>query len=233
MKSYLLLLTLIISLTGWAQTTQPIHVDEALTALKNGNSRYVDGKRVYQHLDQKRRKETAEKGQFPFATIITCSDSRVPVENVFDAGVGDIFVIRVAGNVVNTDEAGSIEYGVDHLHTPVLVVLGHTGCGAVTAVVKGAELNGNIPRLVDNIIPAVEKAKKEFGDQYTDALLNASIKNNVWQSIEDLLKTSHISAELVKEGKLKIVGAIYHLDNGQVEWLGQHPKQNELITNLN
>lgn len=205
------------------------NAEEVLNMLKAGNERFVAGERTYSHLDGERIKETSENGQHPFATVITCSDSRVPVEHVFDVGIGDVFVIRVAGNVVDIDEAGSIEYGVDHLHTPVFVVLGHSSCGAVTAVVKDAELHGNIPKLVDNIVPAVEKAKKEHGNEYSDQLLESAIVNNVWQSIEDLFKVSHISAELVKSGKLTIVGAIYHIESGKVEWLGEHPHQTELL----
>lgn len=211
-----------------AQTS--LNADEALNALKEGNKRFVEGNRTYTNLDDKRLEETSQKGQHPFATIIACSDSRVPVEHLFDVGIGDVFVIRVAGNVVDTDEAGSIEYGVDHLHTPLFVVLGHSHCGAVTAVAQDAEVHGNIPKLVDNIVPAVEKAKESHGHEFSDELLEEAIKNNVWQSIEDLLKVSHISAELVKEGKLKIVGAIYHLENGQMEWLGEHPHQAELLS---
>lgn len=212
-----------------AHAAKELNGSEALQKLKTGNERFVQHNRTYTNLSAERLTETAEKGQYPFATVITCSDSRVPVEHVFDVGIGDVFVIRVAGNVVNTDEAGSIEYGVDHLHTPVLVVLGHSSCGAVTAVVKDAEVHGNIPELVSNIIPAAEKAKHDHGSEFSEELLRAAISNNVFQSIEDLLKASHISAELVKAGKLKIIGAIYHLDNGQVEWLGEHPNQSALL----
>ncbi len=203
--------------------------DEALENLKQGNKRFVNGVRDYSNLDMVRISETNENGQHPFATVITCSDSRVPVEHVFDVGIGDVFVIRVAGNVVDVDEAGSIEYGVEHLGTPVLLVLGHSSCGAVTAVAKDAELHGNIPRLVDNIIPAVEKARQQYGHDFSSEMLESAIKNNVWQSIEDLLRVSHGTVELVKSGKLKIMGGVYHLDDGHVEWLGEHPMQASLL----
>lgn len=214
-------------ITLYAQNS--LTADQALQALKDGNERFVKGTRTYLNLDNNRISETNSNGQYPFATIITCSDSRVPVEHIFDAGIGDLFVIRVAGNVVDIDEAGSIEYGVDHLNTPVFVVLGHSSCGAVTAVVKNAELHGNIPKLVDNIQPAVKKAREEYGNTFTDDLLEASIKNNVWKSIEDLLKVSHTTLELVKQKKLKIIGAVYHLNDGHVEWFGEHPQQKQLI----
>ena len=218
-----LLLAFVISLT---LSSQGVDKEMALVKLKEGNKRYVEEKSNHGNLDKSRRKETAENGQHPYATIIGCSDSRVPIENIFDAGIGELFIIRVAGNVVNTDEAGSIEYGVEHLHTPVLVILGHSSCGAVTAVVKNAEVHGNIPKLVENIGPAAQKAKEKYGSEFSEE----AIKNNIWQSIEDLLKKSHITVELIKEGKLKVIGAVYHLDTGEVEWLGEHPSQKSLIS---
>lgn len=203
--------------------------DDVLQKLKDGNQRFVKNERINPNQDAATLKQTAEKGQFPYATIISCSDSRVPVEHIFDAGFGDLFVIRVAGNVVDIDEAGSIEYGVEHLHTPVLVVLGHTSCGAVTAVCRGDHVNGNISKLVDNIIPAVDKAKKKHGDEFNDEVLNEAIINNVWQSIEDLIKLSSVTTELIVKKELKVIGAIYHLDSGEVEWLGEHPDLQNLL----
>jgi carbonic anhydrase len=223
----LISLVLLIGSTVFAQ--QKVTADQALQNLKSGNQRFVSGKQKHPNLNKEARKETTEKGQHPYVTIIGCSDSRVPIEAIFDAGIGEIFVIRVAGNVVDTDETGSIEYGVGHLHTPLLVVLGHSSCGAVTAVTRGDEVHGSIPALVDNIIPAVQKAKHDHGDKFSDKLVDAAIRNNVWQSIEDLLKNSSEVVHLVKEGKLKIVGAHYVLSSGEVEWLGEHPKQAELL----
>ncbi len=203
---------------------------EALDKLKKGNQRYVSEKRFYPNQDSKTRKNTADKGQFPFASVLGCSDSRAPVEHIFDAGVGEIFTIRVAGNVSDTDEIGTMEYGIGHLNTPVLVVLGHTKCGAVTAVVKGDKVHGSIPELVDNIVPAVERAKKKSGSAFSVKLVDDSIRENVWQSIEDLLKRSEEARHLVEGKKLMIVGALYNIENGEVEWLGEHPGQASLIT---
>jgi len=225
----IILLTIISSLVFLPLKSADISSDDAIKKLKTGNLRYIKNQSIYPNLSFKRRQFTVKKGQHPFATIITCSDSRIPLEHVFDVGVGDIFVIRVAGNVIAIDEAGSIEYGVEHLNTPVFIVLGHTGCGAVTAVVKNAKVHGNIPQLVDNIIPAVKKAQKLHGTIFSDNLLTASIENNVWQSIEDLYKTSHTSLNLVKEKKLKVIGAVYNLEKGTIKWLGQHPNENELL----
>jgi len=202
---------------------------ESLTKLKEGNARFVAGANKYSGVDQARRTETTTNGQHPYVTILSCSDSRVPLEYIFDAGIGELFVIRVAGNVVDTDEAGSIEYGIGHLHTPLLVVLGHSHCGAVTAVAKGAEVHGNIPKLVDNIAPAVQRAKASHGTEVNDVLINKAIEENVWQSIEDLLSISAETIELIHEGKLQVVGAIYDLEKGSIQWLGEHPQQSKLM----
>lgn len=208
---------------------EAVTADQALAMLKAGNERFVNGQSKHQRLDAARRTETSTKGQHPYVTILGCSDSRVPVEPVFDAGIGELFIIRVAGNVVNTDEAGSIEYGTEHLHTPLLVVLGHSQCGAVTAVAQNAVVHGNIPKLVENIGPAVTKAKHEHGPEVTEKVINASITNNIFQSIEDLLEASPMVAGLVKNGKLTIVGALYNIETGRVEWLGPHPQQASLL----
>ena len=125
---------------------------------------------------------------------------------------------------------GSIEYGVDHLGTPILIVMGYTSCGAVTAVARGDDVHGNIPALVDNIIPAVERAREIYGSNFTPQLLDTAIKFNVWQSIEDLYAGSYSTVELVNQGKLLVVGAVYHLDTGEVEWMGTHPREQELLS---
>ncbi|TAL30176.1 MAG: carbonic anhydrase [Spirochaetes bacterium] len=203
--------------------------DEALQRLKDGNARFQRDKRKNPVQGPARRVEVAQKGQHPFVTIIGCSDSRVPLEHIFDAGIGELFVVRVAGNVSDTDEIGSAEYGADHLGTPLLVVLGHSKCGAVTAVLKGEEVHGSIPQLVDNIVPAAIKAKARFGDTFSNELLSAGIEMNVWQSMHDLLARSHAVKERVKEGKLRVVGAIYDLESGTVSWLGNHPEQAALL----
>ncbi len=203
--------------------------DEAYQRLKDGNGRFAEGKSTHPNITAARRQETTKNGQKPFATVLSCSDSRVPAETVFDQGVGDVFVVRVAGNVCDVDEAGSIEYGVDHLGTPLLVVLGHTHCGAVTAVVTSAEVHGNISPLVAKIRPAAEKAGKANASLHGKDLVPAAIEANVWQVIDDLLKSSETVRNRAKEGKVKVVGAIYDLENGQVKWLGEHPEKARLF----
>ncbi|MBI1336618.1 MAG: HAMP domain-containing protein [Phycisphaera sp.] len=199
--------------------------DEVLELLTTGNERFVAGQSLNPHTDAARLAQAGseDQGNHALVTVITCSDSRVPVERVFDMGVMDIFVIRVAGNVCDTDEIGSIEYGLAHVNTPVLVVLGHTQCGAVTAVtksLKGADLHleENIPPLVDNIAPAVQRAMTH---NHSDdaALIADGIVENVWQSISDLFQRSPSTRQLVKMGKVKVVGAIYDVATGRVKYL--------------
>jgi carbonic anhydrase len=153
------------------------------------------------------------------------------VEIVFDQGIGDIFAIRVAGNVCGTDEMGSIEYAEEHLGSPLLVVLGHTECGAVTAATVGAEVHGNVKPVIDRIAPAVRQAHIAHPELSGKALVPCAIEANVWQGVEDLLKKSPATRHRVEAGKLKVVGAIYDVKDGQVKWLGEHPQQSQLLKN--
>jgi carbonic anhydrase len=203
--------------------------DEALARLKEGNDRFVAGKPRYPNQGRERRAITAGQGQHPFATVLACADSRVPVELIFDQGLGDLFVVRVAGNVAQTDEIGSIEYALDHLAIPVVLVLGHTQCGAVTAVVENAKLPPHIANLVAPIRPAVAQAKAENPDAAPEALIGAAIRANVLQAMEDLLQRSSIVKAQVKAKQTRVVGAIYEIDTGQVQWLGPHPDQDKWL----
>jgi carbonic anhydrase len=202
--------------------------DAAIEFLKEGNKRYYSQESIHPHSNAARLYQagTENQGNHAYATVITCSDSRVPVEHIFDAGIMDIFVIRVAGNVCDVDEVGSIEYGLAHVNTPVLVVLGHTQCGAVTAVThavqgRGHALERNIPPLVDNIKPAVKKAMAQHKDIHGDDIIPYAVEENVWQGIEDLFMKSPSSRNLVKEGKVKVIGAIYDVGTGKVRWLSE------------
>jgi carbonic anhydrase len=216
----------IISFINAAEANASISPDDALTMLVQGNARYSGNTRSYPDLGAARMADTFKNGQKPFATILSCSDSRVPPEHIFDRGIGDLFIVRVAGNVADTDEIGSIEYGVEHLNSPLLVVLGHTKCGAITAVMNGDKVEGSIPELVDNIIPAVERIKKVTKAVNDDTIYQA-VKENIWQSIQDIYERSEIVRKLVEEKKLKVVGAIYHIDDGKTEFLG--PIANEEV----
>lgn len=212
--------------------------DEVIQMLKDGNQRFVAGESKHPHTDAARLKMAGSEnqGDYAYATVLACSDSRVPVERIFDAGIMDIFVIRVAGNVVDVDEAGSIEYGLAHVNTPVLVVLGHTQCGAVTAVTHAVhghdmELERNIPPLVENIQPAVKRASDMHPDVEGDAIIPHAIVENVWQGVEDLFMDSPASRELHKSGKVKVVGAIYDVGTGEIEWLPEE-KVDEILKNV-
>jgi carbonic anhydrase len=214
---------------AFAAVMPTLPADEAMQLLKDGNARYAAGESKHPHQGADRRAETAKGGQHPVATIIGCSDSREPLEIIFDQGVGDIFVIRVAGNLAGPDELGSVEYGVGHLGTPVVLVLGHTHCGAVTAAVENAKVHGNIPALISQIKPAVAKAKIWTPTASGEELLNKAIKANVWLTMENILRKSVEVREAVKDGQVLLVGGIYDLSTGKVEWLGQHPEQGRIL----
>jgi carbonic anhydrase len=200
-----------------------------LEALKDGNERFALGRPWHDHQDAARRADTAAHGQHPFATVLACSDSRVPVELIFDQGIGDLFVVRVAGNVCGRDETGSIEYGIEHLHTPLLVVLGHAECGAVTAAVEGADEHGSIPELLSHIAPAAARTRAEHPELSGRALIDAAVRTNVWHSIEELYANSAGLRHAVLEGKVRIVGAVYDIRTAKVEWLGPHPQEAQLV----
>lgn len=196
--------------------------------LKEGNQRFVEGRSRHPNLDGTRRSLTVSDGQKPFATILSCSDSRSPVELIFDRGVGDLFVVRVAGNVADESQIATIEYGAEHLGTPLLVVLGHTGCGAVGAACKGGHLPGHLPALIQRIQPAVEKARAVAVTP--DKLVPTAIQANVWLQIEEIVFQSGIVREKLKDGSLQVVGGIYDLEKGTVTWLGTHPSLDGLIS---
>lgn len=210
---------------GSEKLTRMLQVS-TLSLLKEGNGRFADGKSIHPNLEISRRAELAAAGQEPSATILACSDSRDPVEMIFDRGVGDLFVVRVAGNVAGLSELATIEYGVTHLGTPLLIVMGHTKCGAVTAAAKGAELHGHLPSLINLIKPAAEKAKISVSEE---ELVPRAIELNVWQQVENIFSKSALVREFAAAGKVQIVGAVYDISTGKVQWLGQHPEINRLI----
>ena len=187
----------------------------ALQKLMEGNLRYAEGNASHPHQSPERRAELIS-GQHPFAVILGCSDSRIPPELIFDQGLGDVFVIRTAGEVVDNASLASIEYAVDHLGVPLVMVLGHDSCGAVTAAVQGGEAEGHLGSLMDFIRPAVEQAR-EAGEG--SDLLNGSIDNNVFNIVEALKSSQPVLSEKVDAGELMILGARYRLDSGLVEIL--------------
>lgn len=183
--------------------------DAALQKLIEGNQRFIQHHPQYPDQSALRLQEVAQ-AQHPFATILSCADSRVPAEIVFDQGIGDIFDVRIAGNIATHEAIGSIEYAVVLLGSPLLMVMGHERCGAVTAAVQNQSLLGDISTFVKAIKPAVTKVK----DQSGDAVENAVVANVQYQI--ERLKHSKLLTEQVESGKLKIVGGRYDLDTGRV-----------------
>jgi len=199
---------------------------EIIQTLRDGNTRFAGGKAEGPHRDPARIALAAASDQadFAIATVLACSDSRVPVELLFDTGIMDLFVVRVAGNVADVDEVGTIEYGLAHVRTPVLVILGHSGCGAVKAVNQavhgeGHVLEKNIPPLVDNIEPAVARAIAAHPDAKDDEIVAFEVEENVWQAIHDVFLHSAAVRELAATNTVQVVGAVYDLRTGKVQWL--------------
>lgn len=192
--------------------------DEALARLVTGNERFVRGEVLYQAAHKDTLAELA-RGQRPYATIIGCSDSRVPPELVFDVGFGELFIIRVAGNVIGPAVMGSIQYAAVHLKTPLFVVLGHEGCGAVQAALaarnEGAQQPSRIALLLDWIQPGLRTVDPSLPP---DAQLSAGVEANVRWSMRQLLETPEGRARMA-EGVLKLAGAVYELETGRVRFL--------------
>jgi carbonic anhydrase len=189
-----------------------MNANHALEKLIAGNQRYVTGNLVHHHQSGSRMRAIAS-GQHPFAIILGCADSRVPPEIIFDQGLGDLFVIRVAGNILDDAILGSIEYAVEELGTSLVLVLGHERCGAVAASVKHADVLGHISTLLKAIQPAVDRAKTEPGD-----LLDNAVRANI-QLVVQQLKSSLPVAEFVQQDRLNVVGAQYNLDRGAIEMI--------------
>ena len=196
---------------------------EALKQLKAGNARFVRGSEGLDHyLDQTRPKDVKD-GQNPFAIVLGCSDSRVPLEIILDQGLGDLFVIRVAGNVVAPSQIGSIEYAAEQFGTRLVVVLGHSECGAVNATLselkRPAEVQSpNLHSIVERIQPAVESLLAEESGGDPETLLQRAVVANIHRSVEQLRHGSEILEGLVAKGDLLIVGAVYSLETGEVEF---------------
>jgi len=203
--------------------------DQALQLLMDGNKRFVEGKTIHPRQDRARLAETGVD-QFPFAAFLSCADSRVPVEEVFDQGIGDCFVTRVAGNIATPEQIGSLEFGTAVLGSKILLVIGHERCGAVVASMGRATLPknpGKIPTLVPYIEPAVAQVQAEVkakGIAEVGNDVEDTIKVNAKNQVKTLM-TSPILSGLVKEGKLKIVPAYYDLDTGVLTLLDENQKK--------
>jgi len=183
---------------------------EAIKQLKEGNERFVAGTPRHTTVSPNLRAALYEKGQSPYATIIGCSDSRVPLETIFDAGPGELFVIRTAGNVVNVVEMGSLEYGVLHLKTPLVVVLGHQNCGAVRAAIDGGNHSPAIQTLLEEIIPVVPKVPSDNPYEICE-------NENIRRTVSKIAANQRI-AKLVAQGALHLAAAKYSLETGIVSF---------------
>jgi carbonic anhydrase len=192
--------------------------EEALTRLKEGNARFVNGEARFPTVQKEILADLA-RGQQPYATILGCSDSRVPPELLFDAGFGELFVVRVAGNVLGPSILGTLQYAGSHLHTPLFVVLGHQGCGAVKAAIaskfEGAAQKSRIEVLLENIVPALEGLDAA---QPPESLLRAAVEANVRHTVRELLETPEAKARLAL-GDMRLIGAVYDLETGRVRFL--------------
>ena len=221
-KSILIAMVAVFALAAsavFAGEQQSMAADDAVRLLKEGNKRFVMMRLEHPNLNVARREAVSVKAQQPFAAVLGCSDSRVPIEEIFDRGIGDIFVIRVAGNVaMDPAVIGSVEYSAEHLGTPVIVILGHTGCGAVKAAISGPPLEGSMRDIQKKIEPVVLRVKEERPDLNGDALTAAMVKANALQTKQDLLAASPEITHMARDGKIRILSAVYNMQTGAVEW---------------
>lgn len=219
MKKLILLLTLLTiffqsNISYASEHISNLSAEQAIEKLKQGNERFVTLKEKHPDNDIKRRKEML-KGQHPFVVILSCSDSRVPPELIFDQGLGDIFEIRNAGNVLDEHIIGSIEYAVMHCGVKLVLIMGHQDCGAVAATLSGKYETKYIKSLEDSILPAVEDCKKKGLEVNSDNV----VKAHVMQDIKELMEKDTELVKYMKEHNVKIVPAYYHLDTGIVDFL--------------
>lgn len=193
-----------------------VNSDDALKKLTEGNKRFVAGKSIRPNQTPEKIKELAT-GQKPFAVIVGCSDSRVPNEIVFDQGLGDLFIVRTAGQVSSYASWGSMEFATTALGARLIVVLGHTKCGAVSAACAVPDVPGHIVTLINAIKPAAEIARDMEGD-----LVDNAVRVNVAKQVEQLKGLEPVLSKKTKSGEIKIVGAVYHLETGKVELLPEN-----------
>ena len=198
--------------------------DEALKLLSKGNKRFISGRICKEVVANRKHDANHALGQKPFAVILACSDSRVPVELIFDCAIGDLFVIRVAGNIASSTQIGSIEYAVSALGANLIVVLGHSNCGAVIATIdeitkKNFHSSPNIRSIIDNIRPAIEKELKNNFDDKNSLAIERCVKANIKASVKSLENKSEILRELIIKNKIRVVGAEYSLETGFIEFI--------------
>ena len=202
-----------------AAAQQALTPEEVLADLKAGNQRFVEGNLTQR--DYMAQAEATAGGQYPKATILGCVDSRVPPEIIFDQGIGDVFVGRVAGNVEDVNLVGSMEFATKVAGSKVIVILGHSACGAIKGAADGVEL-GNLTELLNDFDGAIARAAETTGvepSSSNEEFLNLAIEENVRQTIADILEQSPVISEMVDNGELLVVGGVYDLGTGRVDWL--------------
>jgi len=188
---------------------------EALQKLLEGNKRYIGATMSYPNQTKQRRTELLQ-GQFPFAVVLGCADSRIPPEILFDQGIGDIFVIRVAGNITSPEVIGSIEYAVEHLSVPLVLVMGHESCGAVGATVDAVANNVDVPGNVGSVVEAIKPAVQRVQATSENMVENA-VRANVELVVEQLKASKPLLSSYVEQGKVRIVGSYYSMKSGEVD----------------
>jgi carbonic anhydrase len=203
-----------------SEISSGISADDALKKLMDGNLHFIENQLTIKESSGPGTRQALASGQMPYAIILSCSDSRVPPEIIFDKGLGEIFVVRVAGNIPDPIILGSIEYAAEHFGSPLIMVLGHKRCGAVTAAVESQGLpHGNIGAIIKAILPAVKQARKDAGGVGKSDLVESAIDENIKLVAKSLILQSAVIRSLADAGKIKIVCAKYDLDDGKVRLL--------------
>ncbi len=213
-------------------TNKNVSPQEALEELIAGNERYINDLSIHFEENAIKRQHTAIHGQFPIAAVLACSDSRLPIETLLDQGNGDIFAIRVAGNIVGSQVLGSIDYSITVLNVPLVLVLGHTNCGAIGSAVDRVYAEQGFTRNVKDLLqPLLPLAYEECrchpnptSEELADLKEHLAVQN-VWKSIEEIIESSEVTKQRIADNSLMVVGAIYDIQTGEVDWLGTNKEE--------
>ena len=191
----------------------------ALDRLKEGNQRFVTETSIFPNISADRRVETTHKKQAPFAAVLTCADSRTPPEYIFDQGIGDLFVVRNAGNVSDDTVLASMEMALEHLHVPLILVMGHRRCGAIEMAMNHISISDNLNKLSRKIKPAIMQTKQDYPNIPHYKFVANAARTNALNTVEQIIEESTMIRKKVEEGSAKILAGYYDIESGQVEWL--------------
>jgi len=211
------------------QTQTSLSAKQVYERLINGHKKFLNAEHVPQNVTSTRRVELGQCGQFPMATVLCCSDSRSDPALLFNCGLGDLFVIRVAGHIPAQDQVASCEFALKHVGTPLLVVLGHSQCAAVHAAVMGVKLSSNIERLVLKMKPLADMVRAKHPEATWLEVENMAIRENVIRCVGEVLAQSAVIRELIREEKAMIVGGVYDMESGNIEWIDEKPIVNRAL----